>query len=67
MTKIFDENGGVGLTVEKGKSAGEEYHIDAISGATITCSGVNDMLKRKLAPYFEFLKNEGEKNVESAK
>ena len=67
VTKIFDENGGVGLTVEKGKSAGEEYHIDAISGATITCSGVNDMLKRKLAPYFEFLKNEGEKNVESAK
>ena len=67
VTKVFDENGAVGLTVEKGKSAGEEFHIDAVSGATITCNGVNDMLKRKLAPYFEFLKKEGEKNVESAK
>lgn len=65
--RVFDKDGKVALTVEKAKNASPEFHIDAVSGATITCNGVDDMLKRKLAPYREYLKAEGEKNVKSAK
>ena len=64
---VFDKDGKVALTVEKAKNASPEFHIDAVSGATITSNGVDDMLKRKLAPYRDFLKAEGEKNVKSAK
>lgn len=61
VKKVF-ENGKVALTVEKAKKAAPEYHIDAVSGATLTCNGVDDMLKRKLAPYYNFLKRELDKN-----
>ncbi len=58
VKKVYNENGAVALTVEKGKGkAGAEYHIDAVSGATLTCNGVDDMFKRKLAPYYNYLKN----------
>lgn len=66
VTKVFDDNGNVGITVEKGVKAEPVFHIDAISGATITCNGVNDMLKRKLAPYSEYLRKEREANVKQA-
>ena len=56
--KVFDENGEVLLEVKKGKGkVGAEYHIDAVSGATLTCNGLDDMLKRKLAPYYNYLNN----------
>ena len=55
--KVYKENGEVGLSVEK-KSADAEYDVDAISGATITCNGVREMLKLKLAPYYNYLKNQ---------
>ena len=43
---------------KKGKGkASAEYHIDAVSGATLTCNGVDDMFKRKLAPYYNYLNN----------
>ena len=58
VKKVFDENGKVALTVEKAKKATPEYHIDAVSGATLTCNGLDDMLKRKLAPYYKFLNGE---------
>ena len=61
VKKVFDENGKVALTVEKAKKATPEYHIDAVSGATLTCNGLDDMLKRKLAPYYKFLKGELDK------
>jgi Na+-transporting NADH:ubiquinone oxidoreductase subunit C len=59
VKKVYDENGKVALAVEKGKGvAGENYHIDAVSGATITCSGLQVMLESKLAPYYNYLKNQ---------
>ena len=59
VKKVYDEEGNVALSVEKGKGkASAEYHIDAVSGATLTCNGVDDMFKRKLAPYYNYLNNE---------
>ena len=56
VKKVYDENGKVALAVEKGKGkAGADYHIDAISGATITCNGLQNMLESKLAPYYNYL------------
>ena len=58
VKKVYDENGNVALAVEKGKGvAGEDYHIDAVSGATITCNGLQVMLETKLAPYYNYLKS----------
>ena len=47
-------DGNVALTIVK-KVTDEAVEVNAISGATITCNGVNDMLKRKLAPYKAYL------------
>jgi Na+-transporting NADH:ubiquinone oxidoreductase subunit C len=59
VKKVYDEAGNVALAVEKGKgTAGENYHIDAVSGATITCSGLQTMLETKLAPYYNYLKSQ---------
>ena len=59
VKKVYDEAGKVALAVEKGKgTAGEDYHIDAVSGATITCSGLQTMLETKLAPYYNYLKSQ---------
>ena len=83
VKKVYDEAGNVALAVEKGKGvAGEDYHIDAVSGATITCNGLQTMLETKLAPYYNYLKKQataipaaelvpaepvaGEENVEPA-
>ena len=53
--------------LKEGKAAGEgQDKVDAISGATITSTGVNDMLVNNLAEYAEFLNNvesNGEKAV----
>ncbi|MBR5860656.1 MAG: NADH:ubiquinone reductase (Na(+)-transporting) subunit C [Bacteroidaceae bacterium] len=69
VKKVYDENGQVALEVKKGKGDAD-YHIDAISGATITCNGLDGMLKTKLAPYYNYLKNNApavhEVNVEPA-
>ena len=59
VKKVYDEAGKVALAVEKGKGvAGENYHIDAVSGATITCNGLQVMLETKLAPYYNYLKSQ---------
>ena len=59
VKKVYDEAGNVALAVEKGKGvAGADYHIDAVSGATITCSGLQTMLETKLAPYYNYLKSQ---------
>lgn len=47
-------DGNVALTVVK-KVTDDAVEVNAISGATITCNGVNDMLQRKLAPYKAYL------------
>ena len=58
VKKVYDEVGKVALAVEKGKGvAGADYHIDAVSGATITCNGLQVMLETKLAPYYNYLQS----------
>ena len=57
--KVYGENGEVGLSVMK-KSADAEFHVDAVSGATITCNGVDAMLKLKLLPYYKYLNSQTE-------
>ncbi len=52
--KVYDENGEVGLSVMK-KSTDADFHVDAVSGATITSNGVDAMLKLKLLPYYKYL------------
>ena len=54
VKKVYDADGKVALEVKKGKGDAD-YHIDAISGATLTCNGLDAMLKTKLAPYYEYL------------
>ena len=56
VKKVYDEAGKVALAVEKGKGDAD-YHIDAISGATITCNGLQVMLETKLAPYYNYLQS----------
>lgn len=41
--------------IKAGKIAEDQEKVDAISGATITCTGVNDMLYNNLQSYAEFL------------
>ncbi|MBQ4062958.1 MAG: NADH:ubiquinone reductase (Na(+)-transporting) subunit C [Bacteroidaceae bacterium] len=47
-------DGAVALGVTK-KVANEECEVNAISGATITCSGVNDMLQSTMGSYKAYL------------
>ena len=35
----------------------DDYHVDGMSGATLTARGVNDMLKNYFQHYMPFLKN----------
>ncbi|SFU44116.1 Na+-transporting NADH:ubiquinone oxidoreductase subunit C [Pustulibacterium marinum] len=60
--KIEDENGNfVGITVMKGGSQGNDNAIDAISGATITSRGVENMIKERLEHYLNYFKKEQSK------
>lgn len=60
--KIFDENGKfVSVKVLKGNSASENPHgVDAISGATVTSSGVSEMIQRTLEYYLPYFKKKKE-------
>lgn len=50
--KIFDEEGNVALGVyKKGKAPATlspDYYVDAVTGATLTSNGVNDMIQKCL-------------------
>ena len=67
--KIFNkDNKLVSVKIVKGKvdpsSPDIEHEVDGISGATLTCRGVNKLLKDSLtlyAPYFKSLKKEEKK------
>lgn len=70
--KILDENGKfISVNVIKGKSTADNPHgVDAISGATVTSTGVSEMIQRTLEnyiPYFERIKTERKTSVESIK
>lgn len=58
------KDGEVALSVVK-KVQDDAIEVNAISGATITCSGVDAMLKEKIAPYQAYLVANA--NVESNK
>jgi Na+-transporting NADH:ubiquinone oxidoreductase subunit C len=57
---IFEASGKLdGLKVVKGYKGGDDKNdgeVDAISGATLTCNGVTEMLTRGLSPYEKYLK-----------
>lgn len=57
--KIFDEaNNLLSVTISKGKSIkDDDFHVDGVSGATLTTKGVNEFLLRNLKSYEKFLKN----------
>lgn len=49
-------DGNVALSIVNENDVEDEtVEVNAITGATITCDGVNDMLQRKLAPYKAYL------------
>jgi Na+-transporting NADH:ubiquinone oxidoreductase subunit C len=58
---IFDASGNLqSVKVVKGYTGGEDKEdgeVDAISGATLTCNGVTNMLGSGLKPYEKFLKS----------
>ena len=66
--RAYDENGDVAIAIIKGRvdpaSAGAEYQVDGLSGATITARGVHNMLQYWLSaagygPYLAKLKAQG--------
>jgi Na+-transporting NADH:ubiquinone oxidoreductase subunit C len=58
--ELYDESGEyVSITVRKGGAKDPQHEVDAITGATITCDGVTDMLYsgiKNYENYFEKLK-----------
>ena len=73
FTKLFDgksviADGEVAIQAVKGRLSSEATQVSAISGATITCNGVNAMLQKCLGNYKTFLmaKQQPQTNVESA-
>ena len=74
FTSLFDgkkvmSDGNVAIEAVKGRLSNEASQVNAISGATITCNGVNAMLKNSLENYKAFLvaKQQPQANVESVK
>ena len=68
--KIFDESGNfVSVHLIKGGAAPEDLHgVDAISGGTITSTGVSEMLQRTISsylPYFKTLNKAGNQETAS--
>lgn len=50
-----DKDNYVGLTVKKGGAKEPAYEVDGISGATVTCDGVTEMLQRGIQIYLPYL------------
>ncbi|MEM6415833.1 MAG: Na(+)-translocating NADH-quinone reductase subunit C [Pseudomonadota bacterium] len=63
--KVYKDNGEVGITVAKTTPpAGPEYHVDALSGATLTSDGVDNLVRfwmgeEGYAPFLKTLKAGG--------
>lgn len=55
--QIFDADGNIILAVVK-KVDNPEAQVDAVTGATLTSNGVNDMLKAGIEKYLKLLKEE---------
>ncbi len=56
--KIYNDANGEYLVVKKGgqRDFNKDYEVDAISGATVTCDGVTDMIASGMTPYFAYFK-----------
>ncbi|MEM1322097.1 MAG: NADH:ubiquinone reductase (Na(+)-transporting) subunit C [Bacteroidota bacterium] len=58
--KLYDDDGDyVSITVRKGGAKDQDHEVDGISGATVTCDGVTEMLDRGIKyyePYFAKLR-----------
>ena len=57
--QIFDESGNVALSVlKKGKEGnlGQEFVVEAVTGATLTSNGVNDMIQAGLKEHADEIK-----------
>jgi Na+-transporting NADH:ubiquinone oxidoreductase subunit C len=58
---IYDEQGNyTSVVVRKGGAVNPAFEVDGISGATVTCDGVTEMLQRGIRyyePYLKTLKN----------
>ena len=68
--KIYD-NGEVKLAVIKGNKAGNDYGVDALSGATITSNGVTNMIdfwmgSKGFGPFIEKMKNQDNGNTNTS-
>ncbi|MBR5866169.1 MAG: FMN-binding protein [Alistipes sp.] len=64
--KLYDETGAFAVRMQKG-GAQNEHQVDAISGGTKTCDGVNAMLETSISKYESFLRGaevEAEADVE---
>lgn len=62
--KAFDADGGIALHVVKGSAGNSETAVDGISGATLTCNGVNSTIQfwlgeRGFGPYLKQLAGNG--------
>lgn len=60
--KIFENGNYVSVKVMKGGAKDEEHQVDGISGATVTCDGVTEMLQRGIEyylPYFNTIRQQG--------
>ena len=58
--RLFDDEGALQITVGRNApAAGAEYHIDGLSGATLTTAGVNNLVRFWMgdAGYATFLEN----------
>lgn len=56
--QLFDAGTFRGISIVKPGTVPEDaYHVDGISGGTITSTGVSDMLAKSLAPYRLYLEN----------
>lgn len=54
--KIYDEDGDyTAVVVRKNGARNDRYEVDGISGATVTCDGVTEMLKRGIKYYQPYL------------
>ena len=67
---LYNEAGEFAVRMQKGGANDDRYEVDAISGGTKTCDGVNSMLKTSISKYESFLRGaevEAEADVECAK
>jgi Na+-transporting NADH:ubiquinone oxidoreductase subunit C len=66
--KIFDETGNfVSVHLVKGGAApGDVHGVDAVSGGTVTSTGVSEMLQRTIGSYLSYFKTVNKSGVDTA-